>query len=131
MGGAFWKLGAGKRVVTCKVRGRACSIQSGQPDCRQATGGGGLEGACRASAREAPSRQLQALQFLPPEDHSSPPLPEPQFMASATFLAFWKTWVPVYSFKIIFQLFQRGLPPCVPLPIDGVFTSYKIVGFRP
>lgn len=36
MSGACWKLGAGKRVVTCEVRGRACSIQLGQPDCRHA-----------------------------------------------------------------------------------------------
>ena len=54
MGGAFWKLGAGKRVVTCRVRGQACSIQLGQPDCRHVGG----RGRVRASAREAPEGQL-------------------------------------------------------------------------
>lgn len=40
----------------------------------------GWEGPCPTSARETPNRQLQALEFLPPEDHSfSPSWPLPLF----------------------------------------------------
>ena len=82
MGGAFWKLGAGKRVVTCRVRGQACSIQLGQPDCRHVGG----RGRVRASAREAPEGQLRPWNSCRRRPAPSL-LPEPQFMASATFLS--------------------------------------------
>lgn len=74
MGGASWKLGAGKRVVTCKVRGQACFIQLGQPDCRHA--GEGEVGACPCICLGSTKRQPQALEFLPLEDWppSTPPL---------------------------------------------------------
>ena len=112
MGGAFWKLGAGKRVVTCRVRGQACSIQLGQPDCRHVGG----RGRVRASAREAPRGSSgpgipAARGLLPPSSpsHSSGPLPH-FFLPVAPLNS-----PPVYSFKITLnKLVQRELHPCTP-----------------
>lgn len=79
MGGASWKLGAGKRVVTCEVRGRACSIQLGQPDCRHAGAGGGGGGGVSVhlpgkapTGRPRPWNSSHQRPAAPPHPHPLP-----------------------------------------------------------
>lgn len=69
-------LGAGGREEGGHLQGQRSSLlhSAGAARLSPGKGGGALEGAGLASAREAPNRQVQALEFLLPEEHSYPPL---------------------------------------------------------
>lgn len=114
--GSGWDvLEAGGREEGGHLQGQRSSLLHSAGAARLSPGkggrrvGGGGSCICPGSPKQAgPGPGIPAARgaLLP-----APHFPEPQFMASATFLTLWKTWVPVYSFKTVFQLLQRELHP--------------------
>lgn len=144
MGGASWKLGAGKRVVTCKVRGRACSIQLGQPDCRHAGAGGG---GGRGVSVHLPGKPQTGSPRPWNSSHQRPapsptPLPLPGAIVhglcyisglgrSSTQPFLWKTWISQFALLKYLAADSENCTHVHILTYGSCFTGSEMVGFQP